>query len=109
MTESNPSDSEIEKLVAQAGIALQGLQEILGRTERDAGKVRFPRGFLHPASKWRNRLSFIRQKTVKWERKGKEKGSGVFVCEPFRCAGRAGFPPIYWDISSTRRLRRHLY
>jgi hypothetical protein len=70
MTESNPSDSEIEKLVAQAGIALQGLQEILGRTERDAGKVRFPRGFLHPASKWRNRLSFIRQKTVKWERKG---------------------------------------
>lgn len=64
MTEAPSSDAEIEKLAAQAGEALQNLQSLLGRTERGAGKVRFPRGFLHSAGKWRMRLGFIRQNAV---------------------------------------------
>ncbi len=58
-------DTEIETFAIQAGEALQEIQSRLGRRDHASAKVRFPRGFLHPASRWRQRLSFIRQETVK--------------------------------------------
>jgi hypothetical protein len=49
-------DQELEELAAQTSVALQEIQNRLGRAKNPAGAVRFPRGFLRTASQQRQIL-----------------------------------------------------
>lgn len=59
------SDADLLKLTNQADEALQEIQNALGRDERTAGKVRFPRGFLQAAGKIRMHLRFVNRNVVR--------------------------------------------
>lgn len=59
------SDAELQVLTDQADEALQEIQNALGREERTAGKVRFPRGFLMEVGKVRMHLRCVKRNAVR--------------------------------------------
>ena len=54
----------ITTLAADASVALQELQGILGRRSDDDARVRFPRGYLIEIGRWRLALGFVRRTAV---------------------------------------------
>lgn len=53
------SEETLDALAAQAGYALQEIQDRLGRVNRADGRIRFPRGYLHTAARLRNLLPSV--------------------------------------------------
>ncbi len=59
------NNNELEEAAAQAGFLLQQIQDYLGKESNEAGKVRFPRGYIRTAHQGRERVSFIRDYTLR--------------------------------------------
>lgn len=59
------SSSDLAELVNKAGEGIQGIQDALGRTDNDAARVRFPRGYLITIARWRKELRFVRAESTR--------------------------------------------
>lgn len=59
------NDAELRRVADQVGTGLADIQAYLGNRNHADGKVRFPRGYIRPASHFRNQLWFIRDETIK--------------------------------------------
>lgn len=58
-------DRELKPLADEASGALQKLQTLMGGTDRPAGRVEFPRGFLIAVGTRRLQLKFVRRNKVR--------------------------------------------
>ena len=59
------SDSEFAALTAEANAAIQRIQDLAGREQSEAARIRFPRGYLREAGRWRAALPFVRANNVR--------------------------------------------
>lgn len=58
------SDPELRALADAADGPIQRIQDAIGRDHREAAKIRFPRGYLREAGRWRTALGFVRSRDV---------------------------------------------
>lgn len=65
VAETRASDGELRDVVSEANWALQRLQAMVGREERQAAKITFPRGYLRELGRWRTALRFVRNAQVR--------------------------------------------
>ena len=62
---SPPADSVLRALAADVGGPIQRIQDLAGRSVREAAEIRFPRGYLIEISRWRAALPFVRTNFVR--------------------------------------------
>ena len=60
-----PSDETLQALANEVGGPIQRIQDLAGREERAAAKIRFPRGYLIEIGRWRKALPFVRTNLVR--------------------------------------------
>lgn len=58
-------DADLATLTSEANGAIQRIQDLAGREMRDTAKIRFPRGYLREAGRWRAALPFVRSNNVR--------------------------------------------
>lgn len=58
-------DAEFAALTAEASAAIQRIQDLAGRAQTEGARIRFPRGYLREAGRWRAALLFVRANNVR--------------------------------------------
>ena len=59
------SDAELYGLAVEANERIQRIQHLARRERREAAKLRFPRGYLREAGRWRVALGFLRSNRLR--------------------------------------------